>query len=179
MANQRFTEWDKLRKALARSDVRESGKVATVLLEVFLERGGKLKVTMCREKGFCLESGEFSDWRYFLRDKSWLSYDSDREGKIARYYPGIKLAPYINREKQSRFEIATKNELDLVQTSLEIAIERKADKQDVEKKADREVVDGLASEVSHLRKVVEALIEKYDPPVTKQKVDTALVLVKK
>ena len=81
-------EWDRLRCALLRNKVLSPGKVSSVLLETFVEQNGKLRVSMCREKGLCLKTGEFYEWRRVLKEKDWLAYEADEEGKLLRYFPG-------------------------------------------------------------------------------------------
>ena len=96
MANSAYTQWDNLRKALKNSKIEPNGKIATILLDCFINLDGKLRVPLFREKGLCQKSGEFYEMRKKLKSKGWLEFDTDAGGKLIRYYPGKKLIKYIN-----------------------------------------------------------------------------------
>ena len=158
MANKKFAEWDKLRRALVRSKGIDSpGKVATILLETFVEQNGKLRVSMCRERGLCLNGGDFYEWRRLLKEKDWLSYDTDGDGKLIRYFPGRRLVPYVNREKL-KFEIATTHDLH--------ALEIKAN----EKFVSKEEYQQLEKRIKQAEEAISNLIETLDPPSGPEKV---------
>jgi hypothetical protein len=157
LANKKYVEWDRLRCALVRNKIESPGKVATILLEAFVGQNGKLRVSMCREKGLCLNGGEFYEWRRMLKEKDWLAYDTDDEGKLIRYFPGRRLVPYVNREK-AKFEIATTHDL--------LALEVKAN----EKFVSKEEYQQLEKRIKQAEKAISNLIETLDPPSGPEKV---------
>jgi hypothetical protein len=65
------------------------------------------------------KSGEFYEMRKKLKDKGWLGFDTDARGKLLGYYSGKKLIKYINREKASQFELATKDEIGALAANVE------------------------------------------------------------
>jgi len=163
VANSAYTQWDNLRKALKNSKVGPNGKIATILMDCFIKLDGKLRVPLFRDKGLCQKSGEFYEMRKKLKDKGWLEFDTDANGKLIRYYPGKKLIKYINREKASQFELATKDEIGALAANVEL--KDLALKGEIEKLNDR---------MSRAEKAIFALINKYDPPGTIDKLEKAL-----
>ena len=110
MANTKYSQWDNLRRALVRAKINGAGKVATVLLDTFLEVNGRLRAAEVYKKGLCSE-GKFYEWRKTLCDKGWLVFDLTNNGKVARYYPGKKLVKYVNKEKELNYELASTRDL--------------------------------------------------------------------
>lgn len=109
--NTKYRQHENVRKGMASDKIANSSKVATILFKAFLELDGKLRVELCREKKLCMNSGEFYEWRAFLKKKGWLDYESDSNGRLRYYHPGRKLLPYINKEKSQNFELASKDEI--------------------------------------------------------------------
>lgn len=141
--------------AMRRDKILNYGKVSSLLMRVFTTDNkltaaqyAKLKIV-----GF----KNFTEWRDYLATKEWIKFElrGDGEIKYSYYSPGARLVEYVNQVKS----LSTAATLDELQ-----AVDAKAE-------ATRE-------EVRLLRLVVESFIEKYDPPVTKSKVDKHLSLVK-
>ena len=80
---------------------------------------------------------EFKSWRNKLIAKKWLCYT---EGEYSKHTPGKRLVRYLNMETLASEPIATKRDIDRIQ-----------------------------SELDAMKKAVSMLIEKYDPPATKAK----------
>ena len=155
MANLRYTQWDNLRKALKNNKIEPNGKIATILMDCFIRLDGKLRIASFHDKGLCQKSGEFYEMRKKLKSKGWLEFDNDANGKLIRYYPGKKLIKYINREKTTQFELATKDEIGALAANVEL--------KDLALKGQ---IDKLNERMSMAEKAILALINKYDPPGT-------------
>ena len=98
-----------LRKAIGRSGISPEGTTASLLLESFLERDGRILASQVVARGLC-EEGKFRDWRQQLIVKEWLIWMEIQDDK-GKYYPGKNLICYINKEKMASKEIATKDEV--------------------------------------------------------------------
>ena len=94
MANSAYTQWDNLRKALKNSKIEPNGKIATILLDCFINLDGKMRVQLFREKGLCKEGGQFYAMRKVLKSKGWLEYDNDDSGRLIL----IKVVTQLVRE---------------------------------------------------------------------------------
>lgn len=145
MANKKYSQWKALSCALARNRYANSYKLATLLLETFLENDGQITAQKAYDLGLCSKDEGFRDWRKKLCELSWLEFIIENN-KSVTYKPGKKLLKYINREKQNRFELATKEDLKL-------ALAQKADR----------------SEVEELRTTVDRILNIIDPPADKEK----------
>jgi len=144
VSNQKkFKTYRKLTEALRRANIQNQGTTATVLLECFVCNDGHLRAGLVVERGLC-EERKFTVWRKQLIDGDWLVY---ADGDYARHKPGAKLLKYINEEKLSRSEMATIDDFAKVDLKVEALTER----------------------VLTLETSVKTLIEKYDPPVTDEK----------
>ena len=163
MANSAYTQWDNLRKALKNSNIEPNGKIATILLDCFINLDGKMRVQLFREKGLCKEGGQFYAMRKLLKSKGWLEYDNDDSGRLIGYYPGKKLIKYINREKSSQFELATKDEIDALAVNVEL-----------KESALKGEIERLNERMSKAERAIFALINKCDPPGTMDKLEKAL-----
>ena len=153
MSNQKkFSTYGAILKALKRDEVFLAGSTATLLLECFVHNHGELKASMVEGRG-CCELGKFKIWRESLIKKGWITYSI---GEYSRHYPGAKMIKYVNKEKLSKEEVATTKEL------------RKVDKK----------VEAMQEEISLLKAAVKNMIEEFDPPVTEEKVQRRLKVVR-
>jgi hypothetical protein len=152
MAQKMFRSYDLLRVSLKRAGIPNSGATATLLLECFLNNHGDLKASLVEARGLC-EAGKFKIWRDELITKGWLHYSI---GDYSRHSAGQKLVKYINKEKMLSSEIATTDEVFKVDSK----------------------VNKLEERVSLLEATVSDLIEELDPPVTEEKVQRRLRLVR-
>jgi hypothetical protein len=160
--NREFGVYVALTKALSRNKVTQPGTHATLLLELFLKKDGKLFARDVFEKGLCLE-GKFKVWRDGLVKKGWLDYDlqdAERQKTWQYYRPGEKLVAYINKEKLRAQEIATKAELQNLRVDFNTQLVAKADKEEV---------DQLRSEVGEIREAMQEIYSAFklgeiDPP---------------
>ena len=150
MSNQKkFSTYDALLKAIKRDEILQAGSTATLLLECFVHNHGELKASMVESRNLC-EIGKFKMWRENLIKKGWITYSI---GEYSRHYPGAKMMKYVNKEKMLSEEIATTRDL-----------------RNVEKK--------LEERVSLLEGVVKNMIEEFDPPVTEEKIQRRLRVVR-
>ena len=156
--NRSFKSYKLLSQSLSRNGVPKSGVTASTLLEAFIHLNGELKASFVQGKGLC-EPGKFKEWREDLIKGGWLSYTF---GDYSRHYPGSKLVKYINKEKMLSSEIATTEELTKVR----------------EEMATKEELAQVKERVSLLEEAVKNMIEEFDPPVTEEKIQRRLKIVK-
>ena len=107
--DRKFTVYNALEVALRRGKIEKAGATSTLLLETFLEDGGRLKASKVYSRELC-EEAHFMVWRKVLIQKEWLVWSESQADK-GQYHPGKKLIPYINKEKSSQKEIVTKDEV--------------------------------------------------------------------
>ena len=157
-SKRKYRVYDSLRMALKRAKVANPGKVATLLLETFLENNGFLKADMAIEAELC-EKGKFGIWRDELQKKKFILFQYNGPGTPHR--PGSKLNDYLNKEKLASCEIVIKSDLNQFPTKSEVD-EKFATKQELE----------------DLRKALEKMIEEFDPPYTEEKLEARLSVVK-
>jgi hypothetical protein len=164
VSNQKkFSTYNMLSMALKRDQVVNYGATTTLLLECFVCNGGELKAGMVESRGLCKEK-QFKIWREELIKKGWINYTL---GDYSRHTPGNKLIKYINREKLSHDEVATTRELYRVSRKID---ETRTSLEEKNKE--------LEERVSLLEKTVADVINEYDPPATKEKVDRRLKVVR-
>ena len=107
--SRKFSTYMSLTVALRKAGVEQSGKTATLILEAFLEDGGRITASKVVARDVCKE-GCFSSWRKQLIDKGWLTWSETQNDK-GQYFPGKKLMSYVNKEKISSKEIITRDEI--------------------------------------------------------------------
>lgn len=105
----KYTVYNALEIAFRKSKISNSGSVARVLLECFLEDGGRLQASKVVARGIC-EEGKFSVWRDELVKNNWLVWSLNQIDK-GHYHAGKKLLPYINKEKLASREIVTRSDI--------------------------------------------------------------------
>jgi hypothetical protein len=105
----RFKVYQSLLLALKRAGVGSHGCTATLLLETFLEDNGRLQASKVVSRRIC-EEGAFSNWRNDMIRNGWLVWSSNQTDK-GQYFAGKKLIPYLNKEKISSRELATRDEV--------------------------------------------------------------------
>ena len=143
-----------LRNKLSRRKVKHSGKVATLLLETFIDGryDGKIRSKTLIDKGI-IKKGEFTEWRKEMEAKDILSYQQDFKTHRHWIDAGKLILPFINEEKFYQSPIAT------------------------EKFVKSELAE-IKEEVALLKKAMKSFIEQYEPPYTEEKLETKLKLVK-
>ena len=161
-SRRKYKVYDSLRMALRRSKVENPGKVATLLLETFLERNGHLKADMVVEAKLC-DKGKFSIWRDNLQKKKFIYFHYEGPGTPHR--PGPKLNEYLNREKLTSSEIVVRS--DLNQFPRKDEVPTKQEFQDMKER------------IEALEKAMKIEIQKNDPPYTDEKMEARLSIVKK
>lgn len=107
--NRKFKTYNALQLALRKESVSNQGSVARILLECFLEDGGRLQASKVVARGIC-EDGKFSLWRDELVKNNWLVWTVSQADK-GQYYAGKKLIAYINKEKIASKEIVTRDDI--------------------------------------------------------------------
>jgi hypothetical protein len=115
-------EYKNLRDALYNAEYKSSGVLARLLLEAFIFEDGDINADWFVREKVCLK-GSFSKIRDRLVRDRWLHFRDDTK----KYFAGVRLKPYIDAVK------ALKN--------VTFAdLERKADREEVDKKADKEAL---------------------------------------
>ena len=154
MPNIKWNTHSALRMKLTRRKVKNPSKVASLLLEVFVDDqyDGKIRSKTLIDKGI-IKKGNFTEWRKEMEAKDILSYKQDF--KTHRYWidAGKVILPFINEEKFHQSPIAT------------------------EKFVKSELAE-IKEEVALLKKAMKSFIEQYEPPYTEEKLETKLKLVK-
>lgn len=177
MSNQvKYKTYKSLSEALRRDEIRSCGVTSTTFLDCFLSNDGELRASYVEAKGLC-KIGTFKIWRKEMIAKGWLVY---KFGQYSRHYPGPKLIKYINKEKMLTSEIATTEELAKIREKIltsEIATTEELTKVR-EEMATKKELDEVKSEVDQLKLVVQNMIEEFDPPVTEEKIQRRLKIVK-
>ena len=156
----KFKVYNALRMALGRSKISQPGKVATLLLEIFLEQNGFLKAAMVVERGLC-KKGEFGVWRDYLQKKGFIFFQYDGPGTSHR--PGAKLNEYLNKEKLASCEIVVKSDLTQFPKKNEVPSMKE--------------FQALQKDVFELKDVVRKMIEEFEPPYTEEKLEARLSMV--
>lgn len=133
-----------LRKALTRSGFAKAGALATLLLECFFEDDGRLQSTKVIAREIC-EDGKFSNWRDEMVKAGWISWSHSQLDK-GKYHPGKRLIPYINKEKMTSRELATKDEV-----------------------ASKSELQDLKERMSRIEETVQELKKSMEPPETEEK----------
>lgn len=164
----RFKTYNAIEIALRKINVMKPGAVATLLLEAFLEDGGRLPASKSVARGVCKE-GEFGHWRKMLVEKGWLQWSETQQDK-GQYFPGKKLMPYVNKEIIAQKEIATRESVEQVRAE-------KADRSELE--ATRKKLDETSSKLeatnkalAEIAEAVRELQEASIPPDNPQKAMT-------
>jgi hypothetical protein len=164
--NRSFKSYKLLSQSLSRNGVQKSGVTASTLLEAFIHLNGELKSSFVQGKGLC-EPGKFKEWREDLIKSGWLSYTF---GDYSRHSPGPKLIKYINKEKLASLEIASIPDVEHIVSK---AKEEMATKEELVA-----VKEKLEARVSLLEEAVKNMIEEFDPPVTEEKIQRRLKVVR-
>jgi hypothetical protein len=162
----KFSQYLALSSALRRAKVPNYGACATLLLECFLEDAGRLQASKVIARNVC-EDSCFSQWRNEMIKGGWLIWNLNQHDK-GQYFSGKKLIPYLNKEKFSSKEIATRDEV--VATRDEVVATRD------EVVATRDEVADLRFQLNlhekRLAKIDEAVQElrlAVEPPETEEK----------
>ena len=120
MTQKKYATHNALRMKLRQSEIKRDSKLATFLLDVFVEGSAKIRASEVYRLGLCdSDEKNFKEWRKSLCDKGWLDFVIDNN-RFVDYRPGKKLLKYINQEKIKTKEIATKDELNLFATKEEV-----------------------------------------------------------
>ena len=157
----KFKVYNSLRMTLSRSKIALPGKVATLLLEVFLEQNGFLKADMAVERGLC-KKGEFSLWRDELQKKGFIFFQYEGPGTSHR--PGSRLNEYLNKEKLANREIVVREDLNAFPKKDEVP--------------SRQEFEEMKERMAALERAMQKEIEKNDPPFTMEKLQARLEIVK-
>jgi hypothetical protein len=159
----KFKSYNALSEALKRAKFVNYGGLTTILLECFLNNQGDLKASLVEARNLC-EAGKFKIWRDELISKGWLNYTI---GDYSRHSPGAKLLKYINKEKSISSELASIPDVHYLVSKAK------------EEMATKEELTQVKERVTHLEKVVTQMIEEFDPPATKDKIEKRLKVVQK
>lgn len=150
----KFVSYNALYKSLGAAGVSKSGATATLLLELFLEDGGRLQASKVVSRGIC-EEGHFSEWRDGMVKAGWLVW-SHTQADRGLYFAGKRLASYLNREKLKTQEIATKQDL-----------AGKADRDEVQEL--RAMLNEHEERLAKIEDVSRRLQQAIEPPDTPEK----------
>lgn len=158
--NRKFKVYNALYKSLGADGFSKPGSVATLLLELFLEDGGRLQSAKVIGRELCVE-GKFSSWRDDLVSKGWLQWSLTQIDK-GQYHPGKNLLAYVNKEKMASKEIVTRDDI--------LPKEQIASKSELEN-TQREL-EAVKERLSKLEDAVERGIEGFldeNPPKTPER----------
>jgi hypothetical protein len=107
--SRKYKTYNALQLLLSRSGIEKSGAVATLLLETFVEDGGRLPASKVVARGIC-EEGKFVSWREGMIRSGWLVWSQTQADK-GQYFVGKKLARYVNKAKEETKEFVTRDEV--------------------------------------------------------------------
>lgn len=136
---------------LRRKGVKNYGLLASLYFDVFFVEAFRIKKELLVNKGFCAESsGSFSAWRKEQKRLELLDWTEVKlpNGKVrVDYKPGIAAISYLNSATISSQQLATKDDVRNV----------------------RFEISELSERVSALEAAMDNIIERFDPPTTKDK----------
>jgi|GEM_PF-3335533 len=155
----KFSTYNSLQLVFSRAKFQLSGVLATLLLEMFIEHDGRMLASTVYARGLC-EEKKFREWRKNLIDKGWLIWSESQEDRGV-YYPGKKLLPYINKEKISQKEIATRESIEKLRTDLDAKIDAKADRSEVQ---------DLKARMAKFEEIARRLEAATGDPITTEKI---------
>ena len=122
--NRKFKTYNALMLALRKDGMKMHGSTATLLLECFIEDGGRLQASKLVARGLC-EEGKFTFWRDEMIKSGWLIWTQNQADK-GQYWAGKKLVSYLNKEKLFSKEIATRDDVADLRAQLNAHEERLA-----------------------------------------------------
>ena len=159
----KYTVYNALRLSLGRNNFVNPSKLATYLLNVFVDGKGKIRSSEVYSLGLCdSDEKEFKEWRKLLSDEGWIEFTIE-SNRYIQYRAGKKLLKYINKEKFQTRELATKDDLLNHTMPLEEKLDQKADKETVEE------LFATKEEVEELRATLNRVVNIIDPPDSPQK----------
>ncbi len=136
---------------LRRKGVKNYGLVASLYFDVFFVESCRIKKELLVNKGFCNDSvGAFSAWRKEQKRLELLDWTEIKlsNGKVrVDYKPGAASLAYLNNATISNQQLATKDDVRNV----------------------RYEISELSERVSALEAAMDNIIERFDPPTTKDK----------
>lgn len=141
----KFSQYIALSSALRRAKVPNYGATSTMLLECFIEGGGRLNAAKTVARKVC-DEGKFSIWRDEMIKGGWLVWSQNQNDK-GQYFAGKKLIPYLNKEKLVSNEVATRIDVAELQAQLNAHEER----------------------LTRIDEVVKELKNAIEPPDTEEK----------
>jgi hypothetical protein len=166
----KFINYESLRMALTRSDIQDPGTTAHLLLELFLESGGKLYAQNVVNRCLC-KGGKFKEWRDEMVKKGWLEFrydDARKNNNFSQHYPGKKLLNYINKEKILTKELVTSDQIiPKEDIATKADLDRKADKSELEET--RRQLEATHRKMQEIAAAVRELQEAMLPPDSPQK----------
>ena len=145
------SQYDNLRKALKRNQVNNSGVVASLFLDIFIDRNGRMAASEVSANRIC-KDGEFSKWRSEMISKGWLEWSATQSDK-GQYFSGRKLIKYINRELQETKQLATVEQIH----DLDM------------RKAEADDVNDLKARMNAIEEAVSRLVKASAPPDNEEK----------
>lgn len=156
----KYGVYNALEIALRKSGVIAPGKVASLLLDSFLQNEGVITKYNVEKAGLCETEG-FKTWREPLIKAGWLQYDfayakAIKKGSI--HQPGKLLIPYLNKEKMKSKELATQD--DIRRVDYKIAVNEQQNEMKLE---------SLRSELDGVKELVKMIISRLDDPYTEEK----------
>jgi len=109
----KYVTHNSLSLKLYREGFRGTEHLATTLLNMHFELGGILGSRQYYASSLETPGQSYTVWIERLIDNGWLVRKADISTKqdYIKYQPGVKLMPYINKEKSAKEEIASVREL--------------------------------------------------------------------
>lgn len=167
----KYTAYNSLLTALSRAHIKHPGKIATLLLDLFINgevtEWQTIDNAMIQDRGIILKSKSklnveeeeyrnYTDWRHHICLAGFLEWRlkgvgvnkvNNRLGGL--FKPGSKLIPYLNKESFATGQIAMKSDL-------------------------IKINERLNERMLKLEKMAMNQIEKDDPPATTDKLERRL-----
>lgn len=154
------------------SEYKSPGILARVLLETFLFEDGNISSDVFMRENVCVK-GAFTKLRDRLIKDQWLHFREDSK----RYFPGIRLKPYLDLIKESK---------NASLADIEAMDAKKADRSELRdldiKKADKADITELREDIRDIRAQLHQLFQKLDecnqPPPSEEKQEEARLISK-
>lgn len=164
--SRRFSQYKNLCQSLVRSKMREPGPTATVLLESFVNGGGKIAASVLYARGICKKNSDFQfvDWRNALVREDFLKFELKEYAthKEVVYFPGGKLLTYLNREKFESSELVNRQDLEFAMERVNRSLDRILEKLDPPANAEKREKLISGDYDRHIERISNASAEDFD-----------------
>jgi thymidylate synthase len=144
-----------LSQALDRDGVKYPGKVATLLLDTFINGNRKIYRQDLETREILTKTESFLTWRTEITQRHWLIFEQQEKHSI--YSPGPKLLKFLNKEKLGSKEVATIDDLLKVNNENKEILQTKT-------VATVDQLEELRAELEKYKHGLRVAIERWNPP---------------